>query len=180
MDVVNSPAFRAASTACDAFYNFLSFYMDKIVLGLISEKLASPEVANGFILDGFPRNLAQAKALDALLKDKNLPLDAMELLLFLKEKGHNHEDRGTNHLETLLGLVRNRVQLLEGEIKSQGMTIHRQVEDDENIEAQKDDEHEVHAVQQTPLPAERCALFLRWRFIHTRCSSNSTAGSRPA
>jgi adenylate kinase len=49
---------------------------DKIVLGLISEKLASPELANGFILDGFPRNLAQAKALDALLKEKNLPLDA--------------------------------------------------------------------------------------------------------
>jgi len=49
---------------------------DKIVLGLISEKLADPGTANGFILDGFPRNLAQAKALDALLKEKNLPLDA--------------------------------------------------------------------------------------------------------
>ncbi len=49
---------------------------DKIVLGLISEKLASPELSNGFILDGFPRNLAQAKALDALLNKKELPLDA--------------------------------------------------------------------------------------------------------
>lgn len=52
------------------------FVSDKIVLGLISEKLAAPDVADGFILDGFPRNLAQAKALDALLKEKALPLDA--------------------------------------------------------------------------------------------------------
>ncbi len=49
---------------------------DKIVLELIGEKLASQEASNGFILDGFPRNLAQAKALDALLQQKQLPLDA--------------------------------------------------------------------------------------------------------
>lgn len=49
---------------------------DDIVLGMIREKLAGPEAAKGFILDGFPRNLAQAEALDTLLAGQNLPLDA--------------------------------------------------------------------------------------------------------
>lgn len=49
---------------------------DEIVLGMIREKLAEPAVAKGFILDGFPRNLAQAQALDRLLEEQNLPLDA--------------------------------------------------------------------------------------------------------
>src|SRR5574339_1046629 len=40
---------------------------DDIVLGLIEERLARPDVGKGFILDGYPRNLAQAKALDTLL-----------------------------------------------------------------------------------------------------------------
>ena len=47
---------------------------DAIVLGMIREKL--DEIAGqGFILDGFPRNLSQAEALDALLTEKQLPLD---------------------------------------------------------------------------------------------------------
>jgi adenylate kinase len=50
---------------------------DEIVLGMIRERLAEPDVANGFILDGFPRNLLQADALDALLTELGLPLDAV-------------------------------------------------------------------------------------------------------
>ena len=50
---------------------------DEIVLGMIRERLAEPDVANGFILDGFPRNLAQADALDALLGELGQPLDAV-------------------------------------------------------------------------------------------------------
>ena len=42
---------------------------DEIVLGMIRERLAEPDAQNGFILDGFPRNLAQAKALDTLLSE---------------------------------------------------------------------------------------------------------------
>lgn len=49
---------------------------DAIVLGMIREKLAEPEAAKGFILDGFPRNLAQARSLDELLKEQSLPLEA--------------------------------------------------------------------------------------------------------
>ena len=50
---------------------------DEIVLGMIRERLAEPDVANGFILDGFPRNLLQADALDSLLSELGQPLDAV-------------------------------------------------------------------------------------------------------
>ena len=50
---------------------------DALVLGLIRERLAEPDARAGFILDGFPRNLAQARALDALLGDLGQPLDAV-------------------------------------------------------------------------------------------------------
>ena len=39
---------------------------DEVVIGLIKERLASPECKNGFILDGFPRSIPQAEALDAM------------------------------------------------------------------------------------------------------------------
>jgi adenylate kinase len=47
---------------------------DKIVLGLVEERLKQPDCANGFILDGFPRNTAQAEALDKLLAGVQIPL----------------------------------------------------------------------------------------------------------
>jgi len=47
---------------------------DKIVLGLVEERLKQPDTKNGFILDGFPRNTAQAEALDKLLAGINMPL----------------------------------------------------------------------------------------------------------
>src|SRR5690606_2399819 len=50
---------------------------DAIVLGLIQERLAEPDVARGFILDGFPRNIAQAEALDRMLEDLGKPLTAV-------------------------------------------------------------------------------------------------------
>lgn len=48
---------------------------DDIVIGILSERLDQGDVAQGFILDGFPRTVAQAEALDKLLADKNMPLD---------------------------------------------------------------------------------------------------------
>ena len=49
---------------------------DSIVLGMIEERLAKPDTQKGFILDGFPRNIPQAEALDALLEKLHKPLDS--------------------------------------------------------------------------------------------------------
>jgi len=53
---------------------------DTIVLGIIRERLAEPDAVKGFILDGFPRNQAQADALGALLKELGTPIDAVILM----------------------------------------------------------------------------------------------------
>ena len=50
---------------------------DGIVLGLLEERLAQADTKPGFILDGYPRNLAQANALDELLARVGQPLDAV-------------------------------------------------------------------------------------------------------
>lgn len=50
---------------------------DEVVVGIISDRLDQPDAANGFILDGFPRTVPQAEALDDLLRKKRLKLDAV-------------------------------------------------------------------------------------------------------
>lgn len=50
---------------------------DDIVIGIISDRIDEPDCRNGFILDGFPRTLAQADALEELLKSKGKALDAV-------------------------------------------------------------------------------------------------------
>ena len=47
---------------------------DKIVLGLVEERIKQPDCKSGFILDGFPRNTAQADALDKILAGMGMPL----------------------------------------------------------------------------------------------------------
>jgi adenylate kinase len=58
---------------------------DDIVLGLIRERLGREDAAEGFILDGFPRNIDQANALDVLLGELKQPLDAVLLLEVRRE-----------------------------------------------------------------------------------------------
>jgi adenylate kinase len=50
---------------------------DDVVVGIISDRIEQPDARNGFILDGFPRTVPQAEALDALLRQKHIKLDAV-------------------------------------------------------------------------------------------------------
>jgi adenylate kinase len=49
---------------------------DDIVISIINDRISEPDAKNGFILDGFPRTLAQARELEAMLAEKGLKLDA--------------------------------------------------------------------------------------------------------
>jgi adenylate kinase len=66
---------RRAKAAMDAG----QLVSDDIVLGILRDRLARPDAARGFILDGYPRNQSQAKALESLLEDIGQPLDAAVL-----------------------------------------------------------------------------------------------------
>ncbi|WP_293812268.1 adenylate kinase [uncultured Bosea sp.] len=50
---------------------------DEIVIGIVADRIEEADAKKGFILDGFPRTLAQAEALDAMLDGKGLKLDAV-------------------------------------------------------------------------------------------------------
>lgn len=58
---------------------------DEIVVGIVADRIEEPDAANGFILDGFPRTVAQAEALDTMLKGKGQPLDIV--LEFVVDEG---------------------------------------------------------------------------------------------
>jgi adenylate kinase len=68
-----SPAGLAAKKFMDAG----NLVPDDVLIAMFGEKLASPESAPGFILDGFPRNLKQAESLDKLLAELKTPLDVV-------------------------------------------------------------------------------------------------------
>jgi adenylate kinase len=53
---------------------------DDVTIALIRDRLAEDDAQDGFVLDGFPRNLDQAEALDAMLEEIDRPLSAVLLL----------------------------------------------------------------------------------------------------
>jgi adenylate kinase len=54
---------------------------DEVVIGIIADRIQQPDAKNGFILDGFPRTVAQADALEKLLASRGLKLDAVVALI---------------------------------------------------------------------------------------------------
>ena len=87
---------------------------DDIVLGMLEERLGQADVGNGFILDGYPRNLAQANALDALLARLQQPVDVAvqldvgtELLVQRLAGSAQQEGRADDNPES----VRNRLRV---------------------------------------------------------------------
>lgn len=59
---------------------------DDLVLGLIEERMAADDTASGYILDGYPRNLAQAEALDKVLGSLNRPVQKALALMVDEEQ----------------------------------------------------------------------------------------------
>jgi adenylate kinase len=59
---------------------------DSIVIGMIKSKLSETKDANGYIFDGFPRTVEQAKALDELLNENKTPVSGMVCLLVGKDE----------------------------------------------------------------------------------------------
>lgn len=68
-----TPVGRQAKALMDAG----SLVPDDVVLKIIAERIGQPDAAHGFILDGFPRTVTQAKALDELLAAKKMNLDSV-------------------------------------------------------------------------------------------------------
>src|SRR4051812_33443415 len=50
---------------------------DALVVAIVADRIEQPDAKNGFILDGFPRTVAQAEALEAMLADKHMELDGV-------------------------------------------------------------------------------------------------------
>jgi len=67
---------KKAKTAMDAG----ALVPDDFVIGLIRERISHDDAKNGYILDGFPRNIPQAEALDSMLESLNQPLQGVVLL----------------------------------------------------------------------------------------------------
>ncbi len=74
---------KAGSTLGKELQEIMStgkFVSDELVLSLVSKKISQDECKSGFILDGYPRNISQAKSLDTLFTEKNIGLDYVFLI----------------------------------------------------------------------------------------------------
>jgi adenylate kinase len=74
-------AARAAKTEvgqqADRYMSAGELVPDEIILAVVARRLEEPDCRSGYLLDGFPRTIAQARALDAMLAEQGTPLDAV-------------------------------------------------------------------------------------------------------
>lgn len=89
---------------------------DAVVNGIVSERLDAEDCKPGFILDGFPRTIAQAEALDAMLADKGIRLDAViELKADADELVRRviQRSRDSNRADDNPDVIRKRLEVYE-------------------------------------------------------------------
>jgi adenylate kinase len=89
---------------------------DDVILGIVGEALDRPESRNGFLLDGFPRTVAQAEGLARILSDRDLELDAIVDLAVPDEEIINRlsaRGRSDDSLET----IRRRLEVYRAETR---------------------------------------------------------------
>jgi adenylate kinase len=96
---------------------------DEVVVAIVSDRLDQPDARKGFILDGFPRTVPQAVALDRLLKDKGLKLDAVV------------------ELKVDVGILQKRIENRIAEAKASGQPL-RSDDDPEKLKRRVEIYHE--------------------------------------
>jgi len=77
---------------------------DSVVIGIIAERLKAADCQKGFLLDGFPRTIAQAEALDQMLAENKMPLDVVLELKVPEEELFNRlagRGRADDHPEAI-------------------------------------------------------------------------------
>ena len=95
---------------------------DEIIFSLISDRLNEKDIKNGFILDGFPRNLNQAQKLNEIINDKNMRLDFVfhidveEAILTSRIENRAKQDKTTRKDDTSSVLV-ERLKIYNRETK---------------------------------------------------------------
>ncbi|MEP1093969.1 MAG: adenylate kinase [Cyclobacteriaceae bacterium] len=103
---------------------------DEIVIGMVEDTIANNTDANGFIFDGFPRTVAQAQALDLMLKNHELDISGMislevpeqELIARLLERGKTSgrvDDQNENKIAIRIEEYQNKTEPVAGYYKKQ-------------------------------------------------------------
>jgi adenylate kinase len=106
---------------------------DDLMIDLIRERLEQDDVEDGFILDGFPRTMAQAEALDAMLRDIERPLTVVLQLdvpeevcvdrLLKRAVAEGREDDTPEAIRTRLGLYRRETEPVVEHYRAQGNLV---------------------------------------------------------
>ena len=143
---------------------------DSVVIGLVDERLQKPDTAAGFLLDGFPRTVPQAEALDALLQSKGLTLDAVVQIdvpreLLLERAVDRRTDKRTGEIYHLKYKPPPPDAELEHRADDQAETVAKRLDTYESMTSALLPYYEskglLHRVDGTPSPAEVSSDLLR-------------------
>ncbi len=102
----------------DAYMSAGALVPDGIIVAIIAQRLAEPDCRQGYLLDGFPRTIAQAEALDTMLAEKGTPLDVVlelqvpEEELFRRLAGRGRADDNPEVIRQRLAAYRKQTEPL--------------------------------------------------------------------